>query len=129
MKDNLWKIVVTVGWGVIVASLSLQALYIRPLLSALDIFLLFLASVAAGMVLVDVKAVVLSFVVALAIAISLMYFCLTLPSTLGIAGDLTEALQSGAVVMVFKGIFPTSVLAILFGGFFGSIIAERLRLS
>jgi len=119
---------VTVGWAVIIASIFAQALFVRQTLTELDIVLLFLASAVAGAVLVDIETLVLSFVIAFGLSVVFAYFCLVLPSLLGLAGVAGEALYSAAIVMIFRSVFPSPFIFILLGGFLGSFIGEMLRL-
>lgn len=128
MRFGLGDVLVTLGWAIAVASISVQALYVRPILTQHEIVLLFVVSVVAGMILVDLEILVSSFFVAFGLAFSLAYFCLVLPSLLGIAGPAGEVLYSGAVVLIFRAVFPAPFFVILIGGFFGSFLGERLKL-
>ena len=128
LRVEFRDIAATVGWAIVIASIVLQALYIRFFLTELELILLFLVSTVVGSVLVDVGKVVVGFVGAVALAIVIAYFCLILPSMLRIAGVTGEAMYSGAIVMIFRSTFPIPLIAILFGGFFGSFVGEMLRL-
>jgi len=128
LRIELRDAAVTAGWAVAIDSVILRALYFRPFLMELDFLLLFLASVLVGAVLVDIETVVASFVGAFVLAVAIAYFCLTLPDILGVVGAAGRALSSGAIVMVFKSIFPLPLLVILFGCLLGSIVGERLNL-
>lgn len=127
VRLELRDIAATVGWAIVLASVFLQALYVRGFLIESDLILLFLGSAVVGAVLVDVDKLVLSFFAAVGLAVVVEFFCLNLPVTLqlAVAG---EALQSGAVVMLFRSIFPIAIVLILFGGFLGSFVGERLNL-
>jgi len=120
-------IAATVGWAIVVASVFLQALYVRGFLNELDLILLFFGSAVVGAVIVDIEKLVLSFLAANVLAVVVEYFCLNLPVILqlAVAG---VALQSGVVVMLFRSIFPIAIIFILFGGFLGSFVGERLNL-
>jgi len=120
---------VAVGWAIVIASVFVQSLYVRPALTEFEIILLFLASAVAGAVLVDIEKLIVSFFLAIGLAIFLSYFCLVLPSVLGFAGVAGEALYSAAIVMLFRSVFPAPFIFILLGGLLGSFIGERLNLS
>jgi len=104
-----------------------QAFYVTDSLSEFDLVLLFLGSTVVGAILVDLERLVLSFVVALSLSVLITDVCMNLPIILGLAAA-GEALQAGAIVAIFRGIFPIAVVVILFGGFFGSFVGEKLRL-
>jgi len=119
---------VTLGWAVMVASLIVQALYVRQALTESEIVLLFVVSVVAGALLVDIERMVLSFVMAFGLAVVFSYFCLILPSLLGLVGVAAEALYSAAVAMIFPAVFPSPFFVTILGGFLGSFIGESLNL-
>lgn len=93
----------------------------------LDLILLFLGSVVAGLVLADLERLILSSVVAIALSLVIIYLCLNLPAFLHLATAET-ALAESAIVMIFRSIFPIPLIAILFGGLLGSSLGERFDL-
>jgi hypothetical protein len=117
----------SLGWAVVLAFVFLQALYFRGFLIESDLVLLFLGSALVGAIVADVEMLVLIFIGAMALATFIVYFCLYLPVVLGlvIAGG---ALEEGVIVMIFRSVFPFAIVLILFGGFFGTYIGERLNL-
>lgn len=127
MRRKLIDIVATVAWAVVLSSITLPALYVRGSLVELDLVLLFLGSVVVGVVLADLERAVLGFVVATALSLIIIYVCLNLPVFFHLAVA-EEALASGAIVMIFRGIFPIPVVAILFGGLLGSFLGEKFDL-
>jgi len=127
LKVELLDLAVIAGWAVAITSIIVNSLYVRPLLTWVDIVLLFVASAMSGMMLVDLESVVVGFVVAFALATVMTYILLCLPTILGISGAIGEVLSSGAVVMVFRSIFPVPFILILIGGFFGSFLGEKFR--
>lgn len=115
------------GWTVVLDSIFLQALYFQGYLVELDLVLLFLGSTVAGAIIVDVERLVLVFVGTMVLSTAVMFFCLNLPVMLSLAVA-SGASQDAAIVMIFRSIFPISVFFILFGGFFGTFVGERLNL-
>jgi len=117
----------SLGWAVVLAFVFLQALYFRGFLIESDLVLLFLGSALVGAIVADVEMLVLIFIGAMSLASFIVYFCLYLPVVLGlvIAGG---ALEEGVIVMIFRSVFPFAIVLILFGGFFGTYIGERLNL-
>jgi len=117
----------SLGWAVVLAFVFLQALYFRGFLIESDLVLLFLGSALVGAIVADVEMLVLIFISAMSLAAFIVYFCLYLPVVLGlvIAGG---ALEEGVIVMIFRSVFPFAIVLILFGGFFGTYIGERLNL-
>ena len=131
LKIRVRSVLVTLGWAITIASVVLQTLYQRPLLTALDVTLLFLISVLAGMALVDAEVIVLSYVGSLSLSILIMFGCLTLPAALGRIryAQLNELLYGGAVVMILRSMFPALwPLVCLIGGLAGGFAGEKLRL-
>ena len=126
LRLQLRDVTATTGWAVVLASVVLQALYVRASLTEFEIVLLFFGSVVVGAVLADLERLILSCVAAIALSVVIMYICLNLPAILHLA-TAAEALGEGAIVMVFRGIFPIPIIAILFGGLLGSYIGERLQ--
>jgi len=123
---ELRDVAATTGWAVVLASIVLQALYVRASVAEFEIVLLFFGSVIVGAVLADLERLILGCVAAIALSVVIMYVCLNLPVVLHLAAA-AEALGSGAIVMIFRGIFPIPIVAILFGGLLGSYIGERLQ--
>lgn len=133
MKGRLKEFLVTVGWSINTASSVLQAIY-QPRyypgypLAAFNVVFLFVMSVLAGMVLVDVEIVVFGYVGALSLSVLLMFVSLSLPALLGevIYAPLKDVLYSGIVVLIFQTIFPGVIILCLMGGLLGSFFGERL---
>lgn len=118
----------TVGWAIVIASIVSQALYVRVSLIELDLILLFLTSVVAGSVVADLETLIASFLAAMVLGLLMIYSLLTLPSILKIAGVASGDLYSGAILMIFRNVFPIPLIIVLFGGLLGSFVGERLRL-
>ena len=128
MKVEFIDVIVIVGWAVAIASILLQSLYIRPLVTWFEFTLLFLVSSLSGALLENLETVVVGFVGAFVLAVIIAYSFLTLPSLLGIAGVAGAALSTSAIVMVFRNAFPNTFVCVLLGGLFGSFIGERFKL-
>lgn len=122
---SLEDILVTVGWGVSSASITLQALYVRSFVSLWDLALLLVVSVLAGMILVDVEIIVISYVGSFLLSLLMMFFCLTLPATLGRI-QFAELGQTVAVIMIFRSVFPIPVILCPICGLIGGVIGEKL---
>jgi len=126
LRLQLRDVAATAGWAVVLASIALQALYVRASLTELETVLLFFGSVVVGVVLADLEKLIMGCVAAIALSVVIMYVCLNLPAILHLTAA-SEALGEGAIVMIFRGIFPIPIIAILFGGLLGSYIGERLQ--
>lgn len=126
-RVELRDVAATAGWIILLSAVILPALYVRASLTELDLVLLFLGSAVVGAVLADLEKLIISFVVAVPSSLVIIYAFLNLPVflNLAVAG---EALGAGAIVMIFRAIFPISIVIILFGGLLGSFIGERLNL-
>jgi len=128
MKDALKDHLVVVGWGVIEACIVLQALLKGPMLTMVDLFFLFVVSMLASMILVDVRKVVLGLFGSLLLSFLILFFCLTLPVTLGLVREVFwDMVSTTAITMIFRGVFPFAIIACFLGGLFGGIVGERWR--
>ena len=129
MKEKLKDALVVVGWGVTSASIILRSLYEGASLTWLDYGSIFLVAVLAGSILVDIERIVYGLVPSILFSIFILFFCLTLPATLGKVGRFAplEAFYSGVVVMVFRSVFPITIIMSFLGGFVGGLVGERLR--
>lgn len=130
------------GWALMIASIVLQALYsghsadiavlttYGPTLTMVDLALLFVSSVFAGLVLVDVEWVVTSCFGALGISSFIMFLCLTLPITLGIIANpiLKQYLVEGALILIIRSLVPSGIITCLMGGLSGGILGEMLAI-
>lgn len=125
------NVLIIVSWGFLMASIVLQALYTHMSLTALDILLLFVVSVLAGMILIDIKTIVLGYICSFFLSVLITFICLTLPATLGIFeyAMQSEALYRVAISVIFTGVFPAPIILCFIGGFVGSAISEKLNLS
>ena len=131
LKLEAKDVLVVISWGFLMAAIILQALYANASLAALDILLLFVVSVVAGMLLIDIKTILLGYLCSFSLSVLITFICLTLPVTLRIFeyAALNEALYRAAVFMIFTSVFPAPIILCLIGGFLGSAVGERLNLS
>ena len=130
MKEKLKDAIVVAGWGVTTASIILRSLYGGVSLAWLDYVSIFLVAVLAGSILVDIERIVYGLIPSILFSIFILFFCLTLPATLGKVGRFAplEAFYSGVLVMVFRSIFPITIIVSFLGSFFGGLIGEKLRI-
>jgi len=128
---NTRTVLVAVGWSFLISSIILQALYVTPVLSWPFYVLLVLASLICGMLIVDLKDIILSYFVVLLFSFSTITFFLgVLPSLTGKlqTGFLTSDLVvSSAVLMIVKSTFPGVWVFCLLSGIFGGGIGERIE--
>ncbi|MEM3054686.1 MAG: hypothetical protein QXM52_03140 [Candidatus Bathyarchaeia archaeon] len=111
------------------ASIILQNLYVHPLLDAVSLTLLLLASFYAGFVIEDLRRVVIGWVTALVLSALIMFFILSLPLFLGRAWSfsLTQEFFAGIIVMIFRAVFPNVIVLSLLSAFLGAIISEKVN--
>lgn len=132
MKVKLSDILIWIGWAIMTAYIVLQALYQRLMepLAALDIMLILGISVLAGLILVDPEIIVFGFVGSISTSMIIMYFCLTLPASLGQIryAPLREILFGGALGIVVARTLIYLVVPCLLGSLLGGIVGERLGL-
>jgi len=127
LKEKLKDVLVAAGWGVTMASIILQSLYQEATLAWLGYLFIFVVAVLAGLVLVDVEKIVYGLLLSILLSVFIMFFCLTLPATLGKVGRFAplEAFYGGVVVMVFRSLFPITIILSFLGSFVGGLIGEK----
>jgi hypothetical protein len=127
---------ITLGWALITSTITLNALYhgLQKPLAATDMLLFFLVSISAGLLIVDAGAIMISFIVLLAMNTVMIYFVLTLPLTLGaiqyapLREMLTNALTEIALGIVVRIAILNLMVPALLGVIVGGIVGERLRI-
>ncbi len=129
LKEKLKDALVVAGWGVTTASIILRSLYGGASLTWLDYVSVFLVAVLAGSILVDIERIVYGLIPSILFSVFILFFCLTLPATLGKVGRFAplEAFYSGVLVMVFRSIFPITIIVSFLGSFVGGLLGEKLR--
>lgn len=143
LGETMVNIAITLGWGILFASIMMQYIYLPKYSLAATILLapplenvvlLFLTSLLAGMLLIDPFKVVLGFIIAFATALLIMFIALLSPVFLGTttgsymgpyAGN---AISTGAISIIFGSVFPTATFTTLLGGLAGGILGETLHL-
>ena len=123
------NLLVILGWGVVIASIVLQRLYQEPLLLLQDYLLIFAISVLATMITVDARIVILGWIGSTLISILIMFICLTLPGAVDEVASyfVLEFLYAGAIVMIFRSVFPVAIITTFIGAVVGGAIGERLQ--
>lgn len=141
MKKTIRNALITLGWGISVAALTLQAFYsghsyspeylntYGPALTFLDMALFFPLSILPSLILSDLDLVVKMYFWSLGLSVVLIYLCITLPGYLGVitVPYLQQLLSQGAVVFIFRSMIPTSIICLI-GSLFGAFLGERLNL-
>jgi len=129
-KTGIKTILTVFSWGIIYASIILQARFSgKEFLSAIDFSLLFAISVLAGLVLKDFKAIVFGSVGALLFSVFLMFVALTLPVLLNympysFQGEFVYLI---AIQMIFRIMFPTALFVCFLGGVLGGFLGEAIK--
>lgn len=132
---------ITLGWGISIATLTLQAFYgghsysieylntYGPAVTFADMALFFPLSILLGLIAPDLDLVIKIFFWAIGLSIILTYLCLTLPSYLGVVGPpiLQQILSQGAIVYIFRSMVPVSIICLI-GSLLGAFLGERLKL-
>lgn len=122
---------ITAGWAVIACSIILNTYFqsFNAPLSAPEFLVIFLASVLAGMILVDPETIVLSYFVLLALSIAILYVSITLPALLNVVGSaaLGESLSDEAVSVIARSVFLYLLIPCLMGGILGGVVGERFK--
>jgi len=120
------------GWTILTSSIILQSLYTSPTLSWFHWLLLLLASIFSGILLTDLKTVVLGYFVVIALSLFFIIFCLSiLPVITGkvLFAAALDTLLGSAIVMVIRSTFPGVWIMCLLGGILGGGVGERLRVT
>jgi hypothetical protein len=113
-------------WTVLLASILLQNLYVRPLLDITGLVLVFLASFFAGFVIKDVRYAVVSWFATLLMSMLIVFCVLSLPLFLGLVPHLTlgQELYAGVIVMIFRMVFPAVLMICFVACILGAIFSE-----
>lgn len=129
-KERIKDILIVLSWGVIYTSIMLHACFSgREFLSELDLLLLFVISVLAGLVLKDMKAIIFGFMGTLLFSVLLMFLVLTLPTLLGYMpyAYQSEFVHILAIRIIFRLIFPAALFICFVGAILGGFFSEKLR--
>jgi hypothetical protein len=135
-----WKkprtILVVIAWSIISTSIMLNAFLsgsqtvgytFWSISTAVPLLLLFLVSVLAGMLLADIRSIVLGIFEALALTILLTYTGIALPLLVGNAPSLyANAIPETAIHDVFSMFFPLIPFSFLIGALMGGFLEDWL---
>ena len=131
--EIVWRkprtIAIVIAWGVTNASIILNAfLNGREMLEWYDLLLLFVISGFAGVLLAEVKAIVLGVFEALFLSVLLTYVCMILPVLLGNVSGFYQAnvIYWLALGVIFKAFFPLGLIAFIMGGMLGGFVEDWL---
>jgi len=126
---RIFRVLVSVlCWGIVVASILLQNLFSHPLVDVTSLVLLVLVSFFAGLVILDLRYVVIGWFASLILSVLVVLLVLVLPLYLGLVPHLTlgEDLYAGAIVMIFRAYFPNIVVLTLLASSIGAMIGDRI---
>jgi hypothetical protein len=130
---KLRALLITTGWAVITSSTIVYTLFqaLEALLTPLEFLLIFIASVLAGMLLVDPGVIVLSYFGFLALSTFIVYVCFALPAILGTieSAALGGSLMQEGLSVIARVVFIYLLIPCLMGGILGGIIGESLRVT
>ena len=133
-SDNItWRlprsIAIVIAWSVINASIVLNAfLNGRQILAWFDFLFLFLISAFAGVLLADIKAIVLGVFESLFLCVLISYTFMILPVLFGNAVGFGQAnaIYWLAIFMMFQAFFPTAMMMFVVGGMLGGFLEGLL---
>jgi hypothetical protein len=123
------SIAIVIAWGITNASIVLNAfLSGREALEWYDLLLLFFISGFAGVLLTDVKAIVLGVFEALFLSVLITYVGMILPVLLGNVSGFYQAnvVYWLALGLIFRAFFPMALLTFIMGGILGGFAEDWL---
>ena len=119
-------IVVILLWAGSMASIFAQAVFQRTTLTALDYGLGFLVSLAAGAITLDIGKAILGYILAMILAVSILFFLSIVPALTGAIqppGDVfVETLW---ISIIFRIVLPFQFMLFLVGAVIGAIAGEN----
>ena len=122
-------VAIVIAWGITNASIVLNAfLNGREMLEWYDLLFLFVISGFAGVLLAEVKAIVLGVFEALFLSVLLTYVGMILPVLLGNVSGFYQAnvVYWLSLGLIFKAFFPLALLAFVMGGLIGGFMEDWL---
>jgi hypothetical protein len=129
-KKNL---IILIAWATIISSIILQTLYSRPTLTWLQYLALFIISLLAGILIGDIKEIIIGYFITIPLSFLIMTFCLTiLPSITGKlsqTSSLIDLLFQSTIVMVVRSTFPSVWILCLISVILGSVISEFFKIT
>jgi hypothetical protein len=117
---------VTICWGIVLASIILQGLYQGPVLDTYGLVFIVLVSFFAGIVIGDMRLIAFGWFLSFILSMFLAFFILCLPVFLGLVWDvgIISEFYAGITVMIFRAVFPTVIILCLFASFLGGLVGE-----
>ena len=130
---------VIVGWAFGIAAFILKALYENPLafryylknpvysgLSVLNLVVIFIISVIAGIVLLKPESILIGCAGSLAFSGLILFIVLSQPAfSTDVSGVVRELMFFRSISIIFKMMVPTVIVLNFLGGLLGGIIGER----
>lgn len=123
------SVAIVIAWSLTNSAIILNAfLGGRQVMGWYDFAFVFLVSTFAGVLLADVKTIVLGIFESLFLSVLLMYIGLVLPVLLGNVAGFYQAnlIYWVSLGLIFKAFFPLAVLAYLLGGMLGGFAEDLL---
>jgi hypothetical protein len=128
---NTRTLLIALCWALATSSIVLQALYTYPSLQWFHYVLLLLISVLSGAVIVDLRDIILSYIIVLPLSLALMIFIMgILPALAGklASGSMAMELVAAMVInMIMRSTFPGVWVLCLIAGIIGGGIGEKIE--
>lgn len=138
-RERLKGALIIVGWAFGIAAFVLKAFYENPLAfkyyllnpvysgsSALNLVLIFVISVIAGIVLVRPEWILTGCAGSLALSFIVAFVVLSQPAFgADVSGAVMELIFFRSISIIFKMMVPTVVVLSFLGGLLGGIVGER----
>jgi len=126
-------ITILAAWATIISSIILQALYSSPMLIWFHYLSLFLISTLSGILIADLKEIILGYFIVVLLSVLIIIFCLAiLPGITGkilLDPSLADLLVQSAIVLVMRSTFPSVWILCLLAVILGSAIAEYFKIT
>lgn len=123
------SVAIVIAWGFTNTAIILNAfLSGRQIMAWYDFVLVLFVSAFAGVLLADVKTIVLGIFESLFLSVLLMYIALVLPVLLGNVAGFYQAnlIYWVSLGLIFKAFFPLAVFAYFLGGMLGGFAEDLL---
>jgi hypothetical protein len=128
---NTRTLLIALGWSLAISSIILQVLYTSPSLEWYHYVLLLLVSMLSGAVIIDLRDIILSYIIVLPLSLGTMIFIMgILPALAGklASGSMAIDLVAGMVInMIMRSTFPGVWVLCLIAGIVGGGIGERIE--
>jgi hypothetical protein len=128
---NIKTALISVAWAFTVSSIILIAFYENPSVPWAHNILILLTGILCGILIVDLKDVILGFFIVFPLSLLMTtFFLAVLPAVTGKlqSGFMAiDILASYAIGLVLKSTFPVTWILCLMSGIFGCAIGERIE--